>query len=45
MIPSGVKVFLASHLIDFRKGTDGLLSPVRDIGDDGGLAEQTGRAQ
>jgi hypothetical protein len=26
MIPSGVKVFLASHPIDFRKGIDGLLS-------------------
>lgn len=28
MIPSGVKVFLASHPIDFRKGPDGLLSLV-----------------
>jgi hypothetical protein len=30
MIPSGVKVFLASHPIDFRKGPDSLLSLVRD---------------
>lgn len=34
MIPSGVKVFLASHPIDFRKGIDGLLSLVRDAGSD-----------
>ncbi len=34
MIPSGVKVFLASHPIDFRKGMDGLLSLVRDAGSD-----------
>ncbi len=34
MIPSGVKVFLASHPIDFRKGIDGLLSLVRDTGSD-----------
>jgi transposase len=34
MIPSGVKVFLASHPIDFRKGMDGLLSLVRDSGSD-----------
>ena len=26
MIPAGVKVFLASHPIDFRKGPDSLLS-------------------
>jgi hypothetical protein len=32
MIPSGVKVFLASHPIDFRKGPDSLLSLVRDAG-------------
>ena len=32
MIPTGVKVFLASHPIDFRKGLDGLLSLVRDAG-------------
>ncbi|MGN7754641.1 IS66 family insertion sequence element accessory protein TnpB [Sinorhizobium sp. 22678] len=34
MIPSNVKVFLASHPIDFRKGPDGLLSLVRDAGSD-----------
>ena len=34
MIPSGVKVFLASHPIDFRKGSDSLLSLVRDAGSD-----------
>ena len=34
MIPSGAKVFLASHPIDFRKGIDGLLSLVRDAGSD-----------
>ncbi|KAB0455422.1 MULTISPECIES: IS66 family insertion sequence element accessory protein TnpB [Agrobacterium tumefaciens complex] len=34
MIPAGVKVFLASHPIDFRKGPDGLLSLVRDAGSD-----------
>jgi len=34
MIPSGVKVFLASHPIDFRKGMDGLLSLVRETGSD-----------
>ncbi|MBW9118424.1 IS66 family insertion sequence element accessory protein TnpB [Rhizobium cauense] len=34
MIPSGVKVFLASHPIDFRKGPDSLLSLVRDTGND-----------
>jgi transposase len=32
MIPNGVKVFLASHPIDFRKGMDGILSLVRDSG-------------
>jgi transposase len=30
MIPSNVKVFLASHPIAFRKGPDSLLSLVRD---------------
>lgn len=34
MIPSGVKVFLASHPIDFRKGPDSLLSLVRDARSD-----------
>jgi transposase len=34
MIPAGVKVFLASHPIDFRKGMDGLLSLIRDAGSD-----------
>ncbi len=34
MIPSNVKVFLASHPIDFRKGPDSLLSLVRDAGSD-----------
>lgn len=34
MIPAGVKVFLASHPVDFRKGPDGLLSLVRDAGSD-----------
>jgi len=34
MIPSGVKVFLASHPMDFRKGMDGLLSLVRETGSD-----------
>jgi transposase len=34
MIPSGVKVFLASHPVDFRKGPDSLLSLVRDAGND-----------
>ncbi|MFH0303321.1 IS66 family insertion sequence element accessory protein TnpB [Bradyrhizobium sp. 31Argb] len=39
MIPSGVKVFLASHPVDFRKGIDGLVALVRDAGDpfDGAL--------
>ncbi|SDD33581.1 transposase [Bradyrhizobium brasilense] len=32
MIPSGVKVFLASHPVDFRKGIDGLVALVRDAG-------------
>ncbi len=32
MIPSDVKVFLASHPVDFRKGPDRLLSLVRDAG-------------
>lgn len=34
MIPAGVKVFLASHPVDFRKGPDSLLSLVRDAGQD-----------
>ncbi|MCD9825792.1 transposase [Bradyrhizobium japonicum] len=34
MIPSGVKVFLASHPVDFRKGIDGLVALVRDAGSD-----------
>lgn len=34
MIPSGVRVFLASHPLDFRKGPDSLLSLVRDAGSD-----------
>jgi transposase len=34
MIPVGVKVFLASHPVDFRKGPDGLMALVRDVGAD-----------
>ncbi|EGF92391.1 IS66 Orf2 like family protein [Asticcacaulis biprosthecium C19] len=34
MIPSGVKVLLASHPIDFRKGPDSLLALVRNAGSD-----------
>jgi transposase len=34
MIPAGVKVFVASYPVDFRKGPDGLLSLVRDAGSD-----------
>ncbi|MCW5720431.1 MAG: IS66 family insertion sequence element accessory protein TnpB [Devosia sp.] len=34
MIPSGAKVFLASHPVDFRKGPDGLIGLVRDAGAD-----------
>ena len=34
MIASGVKVFLASHPVDFRKGPDSLLALVRDAGQD-----------
>lgn len=34
MMPTGVKVFLASQPVDFRKGPDGLLSLVRDSGSD-----------
>ncbi|MGP4689443.1 IS66 family insertion sequence element accessory protein TnpB [Agrobacterium pusense] len=34
MTPSNVKVFLASHPIDFRKGPDSLVSLVRDAGSD-----------
>ena len=32
MMPTGAKVFLASHPVDFRKGPDGLLALVRDAG-------------
>lgn len=34
MMPSGAKVFLASHPVDFRKGPDGLIALVRDTGAD-----------
>lgn len=34
MIPAGVKVYLASHPVDFRKGIAGLLALVRDAGSD-----------
>ena len=34
MIPSGVKVYLASQPVDFRKGPDGLVGLVRDAGAD-----------
>jgi transposase len=34
MIPVGVKVFLASHPVDFRKGSDGLLALVREAASD-----------
>jgi transposase len=34
MIPSGVKVFLVSHPVDFRKGPDSFLALVRDAGSD-----------
>ena len=34
MMPTGVKVFLASQPVDFRKGPDGLLALVRDGGSD-----------
>jgi transposase len=34
MMPSGVKVCLASQPVDFRKGPDSLLSLVRDAGSD-----------
>ncbi len=34
MMPTGAKVFLASHPVDFRKGPDGLLALVRDAGAD-----------
>jgi transposase len=34
MIPAGVKVFVASYPVDFRKGPDGLLALVRDAGSD-----------
>ncbi len=32
MIPSGVKIFLTSQPVDFRKGPDWLVGPVRDAG-------------
>ena len=34
MMPSGVKVYLASQPVDFRKGPDSLLLLVRDAGSD-----------
>ena len=34
MIPAGVKMFLASQPVDFRKGPDGLLALVREAGSD-----------
>ena len=34
MIPTGAKVLLASHPVDFRKGPDGLIALVRDAGAD-----------
>ncbi len=34
MIPSGTRVLVASHPIDFRKGPDGLMALVRDAGAD-----------
>ena len=34
MMPPGVKVYLASEPVDFRKGPDSLLSLVRDGGQD-----------
>ena len=34
MIPTGVKVYLASQPVDFRKGPDGLVGLVRDAGAD-----------
>lgn len=34
MIPTGVRVYLASQPVDFRKGPDSLLSLVRDAGSD-----------
>lgn len=34
MIPAGVKVYLASQPVDFRKGPDGLVGLVRDAGAD-----------
>lgn len=34
MIPPGVKVLVASHPVDFRKGPDGLLALVGDAGSD-----------
>ncbi|MER8848815.1 IS66 family insertion sequence element accessory protein TnpB [Mesorhizobium australicum] len=34
MTPAGVKVLVASHPVDFRKGPDGLLALVRDASSD-----------
>jgi transposase len=34
MIPTGVKVYLASQPVDFRKGPEGLVGLVRDAGSD-----------
>lgn len=34
MIPAGVKIFRASHPIDFRKGPESFLSLVHDAGSD-----------
>ena len=34
MIPSGARVLVASHPVDFRKGPDGLVALVRDAGSD-----------
>ncbi|WIJ24005.1 IS66 family insertion sequence element accessory protein TnpB [Devosia sp. RR2S18] len=34
MIPSSVKVYLASQSVDFRKGPEGLIGLVRDAGAD-----------
>lgn len=34
MMPAGVKVFLASQPVDFRRGAEGLMALVRDAGSD-----------
>lgn len=34
MIPTGAKVYVATRLVDFRKGPDGLVALVRDGGAD-----------